>query len=168
MWKAHFNGIIRPVDRGLYAEACGATLAISSRGLFAPGQLAFHNMAPSSQPISSSGAMPVAGGGAWKSREARPESVLIFLGTCLGAIVCECPRNHSLSLRGESKMAANSGPALLFSWPLLPPAERSSCSLPYEKWQKGICLSVSGKVTITVIQQHDQKQVGEEMIYFAN
>jgi hypothetical protein len=153
VWKAHFNGIIRLVDRGLYPEACWATLAISSRGLFAPSQLAFHNMAPSGQPISSSGAMPVPGGGAWKSREARPESAFIFLGTCLGAIVCVfvcvcvcvyvCvrPRKHSLSLRGESKMATNSGPALLFSWhPLLPPAERSSCSLPYEKWQKGVCL----------------------------
>lgn len=55
MWKAYFNGIIRPVDRGLYPKVYQATLAIESEGLFALSQMTFHNVAPQRQPTSSPG-----------------------------------------------------------------------------------------------------------------
>lgn len=89
-----------------------------------------------------SGTTPEAGGGTWKSREARTESAFIFLGTCLGVIVC--PRKRSLSLRVESNMAASSALALLSAgthschWPGEVVAYLSHLhSLPYEKWQMG-------------------------------
>lgn len=55
MWKAYFNGIIRPIDGGHYSEAYPAMLAISSKGLFAPSQRTLYNRAPWSQRTSFSG-----------------------------------------------------------------------------------------------------------------
>lgn len=47
--------LFRPVDGGCYPEAYPATMALSSEGLFVPSQVTFHNVAPWSQPSSSSG-----------------------------------------------------------------------------------------------------------------
>lgn len=85
--------LFRPVDGGCYPEAYLATMALSSEGLFVPSQVTFHNVAPWSQPSSSSGC----GGRGESMGQGSKEAVsaLIFLGTCQEPVECFQGSAHS-------------------------------------------------------------------------
>lgn len=116
--------------------------------------------------------MPVAGDGAWKSREARPESAFIFLVTCLGAIVCVSTEALVDSAGPKEDGYQFWSSSSLQLAPMFATSQKEelciclmSILLSLGNGRKG---SVSVKVTITVMKLHDRKQIGQVMVGFAD
>lgn len=111
--------LFKPVDRGHYPEAYLATMAISTKGLFVPSQVTFHNVAPWSQPTSASGC----GAKEWQGvehgrRREQGSWVSIYFPGHPPRNDCKFPRKDSPW--GDSKMTANSGPASPLQLALMP------------------------------------------------
>lgn len=110
--KLILMAFIRPVDRGYYPAVYPVVLAISSKGLFIPSQVTFHNMAPGSQPTSSCGCDARECQG-WRRRDKDPESAFNFPR--------HLPINKCMFILPEERARRLPTVALLFpsSWPWL-------------------------------------------------